>query len=244
MYLRESSVDEFGGPRGVPQRLPGPSRRRVAGGGIPARRARDFDVSLRRCFDVVLALTAIVVFLPLLFLIGVAIKIQDGGPILFSQERIGKGGLRFRCYKFRSMRPDAEAYLARLLASQPCLREEWEASRKLKVDPRITLIGDFLRRSSLDELPQLFNILKGDMSLVGPRPIVAAEAENYGRWFRFYLAVRPGLTGLWQVSGRNDVSYRRRVAMDRLYVQTRSVKRYIWIVLATVPAVLYRRGSY
>jgi lipopolysaccharide/colanic/teichoic acid biosynthesis glycosyltransferase len=244
MYLRESSVDEFGGPRAVPQRMPGPSPRRVAGAGLAVRRAKEPDLSLRRCFDVALALAAIIVFLPLLVLIGVAIKVQDGGPVLFSQERIGKGGLRFRCYKFRSMRPDAEAYLARLLAAQPSLREEWATSRKLKSDPRITLLGDFLRRSSLDELPQLFNILRGDMSLVGPRPIVEAEVENYGRWFGFYLAVRPGLTGLWQVSGRNDVSYRRRVAMDRLYVRTRSVKRYVWIVLATVPAVLYRRGSY
>jgi exopolysaccharide production protein ExoY len=179
-----------------------------------------------------------------MILIGALIKLQDGGPVLFTQERIGKGGVRFRCHKFRSMRPDAEARLASILSSDPALRREWELSQKLTQDPRITALGDFLRRSSLDELPQLFNILKGQMSLVGPRPIVESEIRRYGRWYRYYTTVRPGLTGLWQVSGRSDVDYRRRVAMDRLYVRTRSLNSYVWIVCATLPAVLIRRGSY
>lgn len=244
MYLRESNADDYVGACAVSNPLLGASSQRIAQSDMRKRSVKTSGVSLRRGLDVAFAVTAIIFFLPMLILISISIKIQDGGPILFSQERIGKGGARFRCHKFRSMRPDAEAYLAKLLASQPRLREEWMFNHKLKVDPRITVLGDFLRRSSLDELPQLFNILKGDMSLVGPRPIVEAEAARYGRWFRFYLAVKPGLTGLWQVSGRNDVSYRRRVAMDRLYVQKRSMKRYVWIVLATVPAVLLRRGSY
>ncbi len=190
-----------------------------------------------------LALAAIVALLPLFILISILIKMQDGGSVLFAQERVGKNGFRFRCHKFRSMWPDAEARLAAILASDPLLRHEWEASHKLKRDPRITKLGDFLRRSSLDELPQLFNILKGEMSIVGPRPIVEAEIGRYGRWYRYYAAVKPGLTGLWQVSGRSDVSYKRRVAMDRLYVRDGSILSYVGIVLATVPAVLTRRGS-
>jgi exopolysaccharide production protein ExoY len=164
--------------------------------------------------------------------------------VLFAQKRNGRGGRRFRCYKFRSMRPDAEIYLKQLLSTDPVLRREWEQTHKLKQDPRITPLGDFLRRSSLDELPQLFNIIRGEMSIVGPRPIVDSEIHHYGRWYRYYTRVRPGLTGLWQVSGRSDVSYRRRVAMDRLYVRTRSLNSYVWILLATAPAVLMRRGSY
>jgi len=198
---------------------------------------------LRRSLDVSIALAAIIALIPLLLLICILIKLQDGGPILFTQERIGKGGARFRCHKFRSMRPDAEAHLALLLSCDPRLRQEWELNHKLRKDPRITALGDFLRRSSLDELPQLFNIVRGNMSIVGPRPIVDSEIDRYGRWFRYYTAVRPGLTGLWQVSGRNDVTYRRRVAMDRLYVRTRSLHSYVRILCATVPAVLLRRGS-
>jgi len=199
--------------------------------------------TLRRSLDIVLSLGAIVVFAPLILLISLLIKIQDGGPVLFNQERIGRGGRRFRCWKFRSMVQDAEERLAAVLRMNPALRAEWELTHKLKGDPRITRLGSFLRQSSLDELPQLFNILAGDMSVVGPRPIVEAEIEKYGRWFRYYTAVTPGLTGLWQVAGRSDVSYRRRVAMDRLYTRLNSLQSYLVIVLATVPAVLARRGA-
>jgi lipopolysaccharide/colanic/teichoic acid biosynthesis glycosyltransferase len=198
---------------------------------------------LRRVTDCAVALAAIVALLPLFVILCVLIKIQDGGPVLFAQERIGRRGARFKCYKFRSMRPDAEAALAKVLASNPALQQEWAATHKLKNDPRITWLGDFLRRSSLDELPQLFNIVRGEMSIVGPRPIVEDEIKHYGRWYHYYTVVRPGLTGLWQVSGRSDVSYRRRVAMDRLYVCRRSPNSYLGILLATVPAVLLRRGS-
>jgi lipopolysaccharide/colanic/teichoic acid biosynthesis glycosyltransferase len=197
-----------------------------------------------RVLDIVISLAALVLLAPAAVVISLLIKLQDGGPILFSQERIGRDGRRFRCWKFRSMRPDAEVHLAVLLASDSGLRRQWELHRKLKDDPRITPLGDFLRRSSLDELPQLLNVLGGDMSIVGPRPIVDSEIICYDRWFRYYIAVKPGLTGLWQVSGRNDVSYRRRVAMDRFFCRAHSIKLYLQILLATAPAVLLRRGSY
>lgn len=197
-----------------------------------------------RALDIAISLVSLLLLAPTLLVVGVLIKLHDGGPILFSQERIGRHGRRFRCWKFRSMRPDAEVHLAVLLASDSGLRRQWELHRKLKDDPRITPLGDFLRRSSLDELPQLLNILRGDMSVVGPRPIVDSEIVCYDRWFRYYLAVKPGLTGLWQVSGRNDVTYRRRVAMDRFFFRSHSIGLYLRILLATAPAVLTRRGSY
>jgi lipopolysaccharide/colanic/teichoic acid biosynthesis glycosyltransferase len=197
-----------------------------------------------RVMDFVIALVAAVAFSPVFLLITILVKLQDGGPVLFRQQRIGQDGQRFSCLKFRSMRPDAEAYLAKLLATSPDLREQWEQDHKLKRDPRVTPIGAFLRKSSLDELPQLFNILAGDMSVVGPRPIVEAEIERYGRWYRYYCGVKPGLTGLWQVSGRNDVTYRRRIAMDRVFHRRQSFGLYGYIVLATAPAVVLRRGSY
>jgi lipopolysaccharide/colanic/teichoic acid biosynthesis glycosyltransferase len=139
---------------------------------------------------------------------------------------------------------DADARLAALLECDPVARREWERERKLRDDPRITWLGAFLRKSSIDELPQLLNVLRGEMSLIGPRPIVDAEVPRYGRWFRAYCSVRPGISGLWQVSGRNDVSYRRRVALDVMYVRQRSFMLNVWIALRTVPAVLLREGSY
>jgi lipopolysaccharide/colanic/teichoic acid biosynthesis glycosyltransferase len=139
---------------------------------------------------------------------------------------------------------DAEARLAALLARSPEARREWEADQKLRDDPRVTLLGRILRVSSIDELPQLFNVLRGEMSLVGPRPIVTGEVARYGRRFTQYCSVRPGITGLWQISGRNDVSYRRRVAMDTVFANTLSLSLYLKILFATVPAVLKREGSY
>ncbi len=197
-----------------------------------------------RILDVILALGGLLFLAPTLVLISIAIKIQDGGPILFGHSRIGRHGRVFRCWKFRSMVVEAEQRLADLLARDPQARAEWEADQKLRKDPRVTPLGLFLRKSSIDELPQLLNVLVGEMSLVGPRPIVADEVRRYGRWFRHYCAVRPGITGLWQVSGRNDVDYRQRVAMDVLYARSRSFSRYLMILAATVPAVARRSGSY
>jgi lipopolysaccharide/colanic/teichoic acid biosynthesis glycosyltransferase len=198
---------------------------------------------LERAFEIPVCIIALIFLAPLLLVLAVVVHLQDGGPVLFGHVRIGKDGRRFRCLKFRSMSPDAEERLAALLRSDPQARADWRKDHKLKHDPRITPIGRFLRKSSLDEFPQLLNVLKGEMSLVGPRPIVAAEIPRYGRFYRRYCSVRPGITGLWQVSGRNQVDYRRRVALDVLYVRRRSPMLYLWVLLATIPAVLTRRGA-
>lgn len=207
-------------------------------------RARKPAPTACRVLDVLIALVVLTFLAPLMIVVAIAIKIQDGGSIFFGHSRIGYEGRAFRCWKFRSMVVDAEARLAALLAADPDARREWEADQKLRRDPRVTLLGRFLRVSSVDELPQLFNVLTGEMSLVGPRPIVTAEVARYGNRFAQYCSVRPGITGLWQVSGRNDVGYRSRVAMDTVFAKHQSAGLYIALLCATVPAVLFRRGSY
>lgn len=202
---------------------------------------RDF---VERAIEVPICLALIIFFAPLMLLVALLVKLQDGGPVLFGHRRVGLHGKSFKCLKFRSMVVDAEARLHALLVSDPAARAEWEQDHKLRKDPRITMLGDFLRRSSIDELPQLFNVLRGEMSLVGPRPIVQGEVCRYGHYFETYCQLRPGITGLWQVSGRSDVSYRRRVALDVTYARTRSLKRYFGILVATAPAVLARRGAH
>jgi len=197
-----------------------------------------------RLIDVAASVFGLLFVAPLFCLLMLLMFIGDSGPVLFAQRRIGRGGREFNCLKFRTMVPDAEQRLEALFAADPQARAEWEQDHKLRDDPRITSLGRFLRRSSLDELPQLFNVLKGEMSLVGPRPIVAAEIERYGRHFADYCSIRPGLTGLWQVSGRNDVSYSRRVALDVLYARRKSLSLYVRILLATLPAVLLSRGAH
>ena len=191
-----------------------------------------------------IALVALIFVAPLMVFVALAIFSHDRGPIMFAHRRVGRGGASFPCLKFRSMAVDAEARLAELLACDPDARAEWEKDHKLRNDPRVTKLGAFLRRTSLDELPQLFNVLAGDMSLVGPRPIVDAEIQKYGRRFQQYCAVKPGITGLWQVSGRNDTTYRARVALDCIYAKRRTLALDLAIMFNTVPAVLLRRGSY
>jgi exopolysaccharide production protein ExoY len=191
-----------------------------------------------------IAMAALIFLLPLMIVVAIAVFAHDGGPIVFAHRRIGKDGKTFPCLKFRSMAVDAEQRLQDLLAADPQARAEWECDHKLRNDPRITELGAFLRRTSLDELPQLFNVLRGEMSLVGPRPIVAAEIAKYGRRFQHYCAVKPGITGIWQISGRNDTTYRARVAMDCIYSKTRNIGLDLAILFLTVPAVLQRRGSY
>lgn len=191
-----------------------------------------------------LGLLILIFILPVMLLTAAAVMAQDGGPVLFKHRRIGARGRTFDCLKFRSMRIDAQERLADLLARDPAARAEWREHQKLRNDPRVTPIGDFLRRSSLDELPQLINLVRGDMNLVGPRPIVESEMIRYGSRLRHYQSVKPGITGLWQVSGRSSVGYRRRVAMDTLYARRRNVGLDLWIIARTVPAVLLKRGSY
>lgn len=205
---------------------------------------RGLEHTLRRSIDIIIASGALLFLLPIMVLISLGVWLQDGGPIFFAHKRIGRDGRAFRCLKFRSMLTNADARLQHLLAASAEARREWECDHKLRDDPRITAFGAFLRRSSLDELPQLLNVLSGDMSLVGPRPIVDAEVQRYGRRFSHYCSVRPGITGLWQVSGRNDVSYRRRVAIDTFYASHQSLGLDLRILFATIPSVLLRKGSY
>ncbi|MFT4053832.1 MAG: sugar transferase [Novosphingobium sp.] len=197
-----------------------------------------------RLFDFIAAFTAIMIFLPFLVLAALAIKLSSPGPVLFVQHRVGRDGRLFPCLKFRSMVVNAQEVLNDLLASSPQAREEWKRDQKLRQDPRITPIGAILRKSSLDELPQLFNILAGHMSIVGPRPIIEAEIHRYGSRFGAYCSVRPGLTGLWQVSGRNEVSYEARVRLDAFYAMRKSMLYDLAICFRTVPAVIASRGVY
>ncbi len=187
---------------------------------------------------------ALLFLAPLMILVALAVFCYDGGPVVFAHRRIGRDGRSFPCFKFRSMAVDAEQRLAELLQTDPDARAEWERDHKLRDDPRVTKLGAFLRKTSLDELPQLFNVLRGEMSLVGPRPIVEGEVSKYGKRFKHYCAVKPGITGIWQVSGRNDTTYSARVAMDSIYAQRRSLGLDMAVLFLTVPAVLARRGSY
>lgn len=197
-----------------------------------------------RLMDLSVAACAFVFLAPLLLLISLALLAAGDGPILFLHERIGRSGQRFKVVKFRTMAVDASDRLRRHLDEHEAARLEWDADHKLRQDPRVSPLGAFLRKSSLDELPQLYNVLRGDMSIVGPRPIVEAEMPRYGAHISAYCSVRPGITGIWQVSGRNDISYVRRVEMDALYARKKSVLLDLRIIIATVPAVLLRRGSY
>ena len=189
-----------------------------------------------------LALLGVIVLLPLMTVIAAAVKL-DGGPVLYRHLRIGKDGRQFYCLKFRSMRVDGDIVLTRFLQETPEAIAEWVASCKLTADPRVTGVGRFLRVTSLDELPQLINIIRLEMSLVGPRPIVAAELPRYGSDVSYYLSIRPGLTGLWQVSGRTGLSYEQRVSLDSFYVKNWSLLNDLRIILVTVPAVIMRRGA-
>ncbi len=172
----------------------------------------------KRAFDLIISLLIIVGLSPLFLIVAMLIKLADPGPIIFCHMRVGHRGRRFRCLKFRSMVVGADRLLANLLESDPEARREWERTQKLAKDPRITPLGKFLRQSSLDELPQLINVMRGDMSLVGPRPVAPQETQRYGDKLSLYLKVRPGLTGVWQVSGRSDCVYHRPIEMDWDYV--------------------------
>jgi len=199
---------------------------------------------VKRALDILLSGSALLVLLPVFLAIWIAVR-RDGGPAFFGHDRIGRNGRSFPCLKFRSMVPDANSVLAKLLAEDPEAARQWNQTRKLTRDPRITRLGRFLRASSLDELPQLINVLQGDMSLVGPRPVVQEELDrHYGSHAAAYLSVRPGITGLWQASGRSNTSYEARVAMDCQYVTELSLRNDLLIMLRTVPAVLKRTGAH
>lgn len=177
-------------------------------------------------------------------LAALCVYLEDGGPIFFVQTRMGRGGRAFACLKFRSMCIDAEQRLEAHFGEHPADRIEYARSRKLRADPRVTRVGRFLRRYSIDELPQFLNVLIGDMSLVGPRPIMMGEAKAYGYRLGLYCSVRPGVTGLWQVTGRSHTTFRSRVAMDALYLRSKSLRLDLKILLATLPVVIRATGSY
>ena len=195
-------------------------------------------------FDYTMTVIGTVLISPVLLLIAIAIKLDSRGPVFFAHKRLGLGGKTFNCYKFRSMKQDAEEVLKELLANDPEKQKEWDKDFKLKNDPRVTRLGKFLRATSLDELPQIFNVLKGEMSLVGPRPIVEKEIERYGDSYEDYKALRPGLTGLWQTSGRNDISYPERVRLDTWYAKNWTLWLDIVILWRTVKTVLGGKGAY
>jgi len=204
--------------------------------------ARPFSRVLKLAFDQLLAALLLVLLSPLFLAIASLVR-ADGGPAFFGHKRLGMNGDAFRCLKFRTMVTDSDKILRELLARDPEARTEWAATQKLRNDPRITPIGRYLRRTSLDELPQLLNVLRGEMSLVGPRPIVEAERAHYGRDIAYYYETRPGMTGLWQVSGRSDASYARRVQLDLWYVKNWTLWHDVAILLKTVPAVLNKDGA-
>jgi Undecaprenyl-phosphate galactose phosphotransferase WbaP len=194
--------------------------------------------------DVFLTILIGACLLPLIVLIAILVKIDSPGPVFYGQKRLGREGVPFIAWKFRSMVQDADQVLESYLQANPALRHQWERDQKLRYDPRVTSIGGFLRRTSLDELPQLWNVLRGEMSLVGPRPIVVEEIPRYAEKYKLYTRVLPGLTGLWQVSGRNNVSYTERVNLDAYYVRNWSVWLDIYILLRTVWVVITGDGAY
>ncbi len=198
----------------------------------------------KRCMDLVAATVGSIAISPLLFYLAVAVKMSSRGPIVYSHERIGKNGRRFKAWKFRTMFQNADQLLELYLDEHPELLEEWQRDHKLKFDPRVTRIGRFMRKISFDELPQLWNVIRGDMSLVGPRPIVEAEIEKYGQYYGLYTMVTPGITGLWQISGRNNTTYDERVQLDAYYVRNWSPWMDVYLLLRTIRIVLFAKGAY
>jgi UDP-galactose-lipid carrier transferase len=202
------------------------------------------EQTIKRLFDMSVAFVALLLTSPFLIWLYSVVYVATKGHPIFAHERVGFGGRKFRVYKFRTMYIDANDRLEKLLETCEESKEEWERDFKLKDDPRITKIGQFLRKTSLDELPQLINVLKGEMSLVGPRPITEMEIQKYGEYFEYFTAVKPGITGLWQVSGRNDIEYDERVQLDVWYVRNWSIELDMQILIKTVLVVLGRKGSY
>lgn len=210
---------------------------------IPQTMGSNHEIS-KRILDVIVSGTLLLLLLPLFAAVAVAIRLTSRGPVLFGHRRIGLSGTSFTAWKFRSMLQNGDAVLERYLKENPEARAEWECGRKLRNDPRVYAVGRILRQTSIDELPQLWNVLCNEMSLVGPRPIVQAEVDRYGAAFDLYIRVKGGLTGLWQVSGRNNTSYEERIRLDAMYVRNWSVWLDLFILYRTIGALLFRGGAY
>lgn len=206
--------------------------------------SRTYNRIIKRAFDLTLTICGGLIISPVMLFIALAVAIENRGRVIFAHKRVGAAGKKFFCYKFQTMVSDAEERLKKYLAENPEAKREWEETFKLTNDPRVTKLGGWLRRTSLDELPQLWNVIRGEMSLVGPRPIVQAEVSRYGKNIREYYMVLPGITGMWQVSGRSDTTYPERVAMDTWYVRNWSVWIDIMYLFKTFKAVIQRRGAY
>jgi Undecaprenyl-phosphate galactose phosphotransferase WbaP len=211
---------------------------------ITNRLRHGWSVPLKRAFDLSLAAIIAIAVLPLIALIAILVRLGSPGPVFYGQERIGRYGRRFKLWKFRTMLPNADAVLARYLDEHPDIAAEWAANRKIRCDPRVTWVGRWLRSTSLDELPQVWNVLVGEMSLVGPRPIEAHEIDKYAEYYEHYVQVLPGITGLWQVSGRSNTTYEERVALDVYYVQNWSLWFDVYILACTAKVVLLCEGAY
>lgn len=209
----------------------------------PVTRRLGLGAVAKRTLDILGALALGLIFSPLMLVIVVLTR-REGGSVIYKHRRVGLNGKMFGCLKFRTMVPNADQVLRELLESDPALKAEWVRDHKLRNDPRITRLGRFLRRTSLDELPQIWNVLRGEMSLVGPRPVVREELLRYGRSVRVYLSTKPGITGLWQVTGRNDTDYRRRVALDAYYARNQNLLLDMYILFKTTGVVLGGSGAY
>ncbi len=209
----------------------------------PRSQAISSDKLVKRTFDIIFSLSVLIIFSPLYLLLGLLIAISSPGPIFYFQERAGKNFKKFKCIKFRTMVQNADEVLERMMATSPQMRAEFEDNFKLREDPRITWIGKFLRLTSLDEFPQFWNVLKGDMSVVGPRPLVPEELCKYGSKIEKVLTIRPGITGLWQVSGRNDIPYPQRVQIDVYYVNYRNWLMDIWIIFKTIGVIVFPKNN-
>ena len=208
-------------------------------------KALDGDVA-KRLFDIVFSLLILIVFFPVYVILAILIALSSPGPIFYVQQRIGQDFQPFNCIKFRTMVSNADEMLETMMAESPQMRQEFSDNFKLKRDPRITKIGYFLRLTSLDEFPQFWNVLKGDMSVVGPRPLVPEELYKYGRRINTVLKIKPGITGLWQVSGRNDIPYPKRIQIDVYYATSHNWLLDLWIIIKTVGIVIfpYNNGAY
>src|ERR1700676_1803250 len=205
---------------------------------------RPIGLASKRVIDIILAVSGIILLAPLLIICFVVTIVTSPGPALFRHRRVGLNGKYFDCLKFRTVPAAAPERLRQLLESEPLAAAEWAANRKLRHDPRVTVIGDILRKSSLDELPQLFNVLRGDMSIVGPRPVTEEELVRYSSAINAYYACRPAITGVWQVSGRSTTTFNQRVACDRFYVRNWSISLDVKIIMATIPAVCFSNTAY
>lgn len=202
-----------------------------------------FGGPTKRFFDLLLSAALLLLLAPLLFLLALAVKVQDGGPALFTQQRVGYRGRMFGCLKFRSMVVDAEARMQSLLCADPEAAREWAEKQKLTRDPRVTPVGMVLRATSADELPQLINVLLGEMSIVGPRPMLEDQIDQYGPAIARYCAARPGITGLWQVSGRSETTFRRRAELDQVYLRNWNLLTDLVLLTRTVGVVARKRGA-